>query len=166
MSDEKVAENTVVSVHYTGSFPDDDEVFDTSREGDPMTFLIGHKNMIPGFEAGVIGAAVGDEVEFTLEPADAYGDMEEGRVVSTPRDQFPEEMPLELGLQLVADIGGQPTPFTIIGFSDVEVKCDFNHPMAGKTLHFKVEIVDLRDATEDEIAHGHAHGPDGHHHDH
>ena len=164
MSDATVSENTVVTVHYTGTFPDDGEVFDTSRDKEPMTFLVGHKNMIPGFEAGVMGASVGDGVEFTLEPSDAYGDVEEGRVVSTPREHFPAEMPLELGLQLVADIGGHPQPFTIVGFSDVEVKCDFNHPMAGKTLHFQVDIVDIRKATEDELAHGHAHGPDGHHH--
>lgn len=154
-----IQENKIASVHYTGTFPDSGDVFDSSREGQPLPFLVGHKNMIPGFEAALMGAAVGETREFTLGPEEAYGELDETRVADLPREQFPTEIPLELGMQLMSDIG----PFRIVGITDDQVKCDFNHPMAGKTLHFEVEVVDVRDATEEELAHGHAHGPGGAH---
>ena len=156
----KIENDTVASVHYTGTFPDSGEEFDSSRGGDPLTFLVGHKGMIPGFEREILGATVGDSRSFTLEPEDAYGHPSDEMVAEVPRDQFPEEMPLDLGMTLMSDAG----PFRIVAITDDTVRCDFNSPMAGKTLHFEVEIVEVRAATEDELAHGHAHGPGGHHH--
>ena len=155
-----IENDTVASVHYTGTFPDSDEEFDSSREGDPITFLVGHKGMIPGFEAALMGAAVGDKKEFTLEPADAYGELTDEAIQDVPREMFPEDMPLELGSQLMSDAG----PFRIVAITETTVKCDFNHPMAGKTLHFECEVMEVRAASEEELAHGHVHGPGGHHH--
>ena len=157
-----IEQDTVASVHYTGTFPDSGEEFDSSRGGEPLTFLVGHKGMIPGFEREVMGAGVGDTRSFTLEPEDAYGMPSEENVAEVPRVQFPEEMPLELGMMLMSDGG----PFRIVAITDDTVRCDFNNPMAGKTLHFEVEVMDVRAATPDELAHGHAHGPGGHHHHH
>ena len=157
-----IEQDTVASVHYTGTFPDSGEEFDSSRDGEPLTFLVGHKGMIPGFEREVMGAEVGDTRSFTLEPEDAYGMPSEENVAEVPRVQFPEEMPLELGMMLMSDGG----PFRIVAITDDTVRCDFNNPMAGKTLHFEVEVMDVRAATPDELAHGHAHGPGGHHHHH
>jgi len=155
-----IGQDTVASVHYTGTFPDSGEEFDSSRGGEPLTFLVGHKGMIPGFEREVMGAGVGDTRSFTLEPEDAYGMPSDENVAEVPRVQFPQDMPLDLGMMLMSDGG----PFRIVAITDDSVRCDFNNPMAGKTLHFEVEVMDVRAATPDELAHGHAHGPGGHHH--
>ncbi len=157
-----IEQDTVASVHYTGTFPDSGEEFDSSRDGEPLTFLVGHKGMIPGFEREVMGAGVGDTRSFTLEPEDAYGMPSEEMVQEVPREMFPEEMPLDLGMTLMSDGG----PFRIVAITENTVRCDFNNLMAGKTLHFEVEVMDVRAATADELAHGHAHGPGGHHHHH
>ena len=157
-----IEQDTVASVHYTGTFPDSGEEFDSSRDGEPLTFLVGHKGMIPGFEREVMGAGVGDTRSFTLEPEDAYGMPSEEMVQEVPREMFPEEMPLDLGMTLMSDGG----PFRIVAITENTVRCDFNSLMAGKTLHFEVEVMDVRAATADELAHGHAHGPGGHHHHH
>lgn len=153
----------VASVHYTGTFPEDSEVFDTSEGRDPLTFLVGHRNMIPGFEEEMIGAKVGERRTFTLEAARAYGERREELVGAIERDQFADveaEVPLEVGMQLLSDNG----PFTITEVRETEVEVDFNHALAGRSLTFSVEVVELRAASEEEMAHGHAHGPGGHHH--
>ena len=155
-----IEQDTVASVHYTGTFPDSGEEFDSSRGGEPLTFLVGHKGMIPGFEREVMGAKSGDSRTFTLEPDDAYGMPSDELVQEVPREMFPEDMPLDLGMMLMSDGG----PFRIVAITDNTVRCDFNNPMAGKTLHFEVEVMDVRASTPDELAHGHAHGPGGHHH--
>ncbi|MDP6011468.1 MAG: peptidylprolyl isomerase [Candidatus Poseidoniaceae archaeon] len=158
-----MSENVVASVHYTGTLADD-EVFDSSEGKDPLTFLVGHQQMIPGFEQEMLGAAVGEQRTFTLEPDRAYGQRDEEGVIQIPREQFPEEMELEEGMMLVAEMGGNPAPFNIIAVSDETVTADFNHKLAGQTLTFSVEVVELRMATDEELSHGHVHGPGGHHH--
>ena len=155
-----IENDTVASVHYTGTFPDSEEVFDSSREGEPITYLVGHKSMIPGFEREMMGAAVGETRTFTLAPEDAYGELTDDAVQEMPRKEFPEEIPLDLGMTLMSDAG----PFRIVALTESTVKCDFNHPMAGKSLHFEVEVMEIRDASEEELAHGHVHGPGGHDH--
>jgi|TARA_B100001741_G_C16506278_1_gene577293 FKBP-type peptidyl-prolyl cis-trans isomerase SlyD len=153
--------NTVVTVHYTGTFPDSGEMFDTSRQGDPLTFLVGHRQMIPGFEREIMGAKTGESRSFTLEPEDAYGHPSDALVQEVPRSMFPEGMPIDLGMMLMSDAG----PFRIVAITDSTIKCDFNPPMSGKILHFDVEVVGVRAADESEIAHGHVHGPGGVQHD-
>lgn len=168
MSD-KVAENTVASVHYTGTLPDSGEVFDSSEGRDPLTFLVGHRQMIPGFEANLMGAAVGERHEFTLTAEEAYGERDDEAVLQIPRDNFAQleqedGAALEIGMQLVAQMPHGPAPFTITELTEETVTADFNHALAGESLTFSVEVVELREASEEEIAHGHAHGPGGHHH--
>ena len=153
----EIENDTVVTVHYTGTFPDSGQMFDTSKGGEPLTFLVGHRGMIPGFERGLMGAKAGDERSFTLEPEDAYGHPSEALVQEVPREMFPAEMPIDLGMMLMSDAG----PFRIVAITDSKVKCDFNPPMAGKTLHFDVEVIGVRPADESEISHGHVHGPGG-----
>ena len=169
MSDLKVAENVVASVHYTGTLPDTGEVFDTSEGRDPLTFLVGHRQMIPGFEEELMGAVQGERREFTLEPERAYGPRDEDAVLEIPRENFGqlEEMggpPLEEGMTLVAQMPHGPAQFVVVALTDETVTADFNPPMAGKSLTFSVEVVEVREASEEELAHGHAHGPGGHHH--
>ncbi|MEC9089790.1 MAG: peptidylprolyl isomerase [Candidatus Thermoplasmatota archaeon] len=154
----KIEKDTVASVHYTGTFPDSGEEFDSSKGGDPLTFLVGHGGMIPGFERELMGASPGENISFTLEPEDAYGMPSDALIQEVPREMFPEDMPIDLGMMLMSDAG----PFRIVAITDNTVRCDFNPPMAGKTLHFEVEVMEVRAATDEEVAHGHVHGPDGH----
>ena len=158
-----VEQNSVVSVMYTGTFPESGEVFDSNVNQQPLVFLVGHGNMIEGFEQEMLGAAVGEAREFTLTPERAYGHRDDAAVQSVPRSQFPEGTELEAGAVLGAQSDQGPIQFTVIEVGDEFVTVDFNHQMAGQTLHFTVEVIEIREATSDELAHGHAHGP-GHHH--
>ncbi len=155
----KIENNKVAMVHYTGTLPENGEVFDSSAGREPLTFLVGHKNMIPGFERELMGASVGDKVEFTLSADEAYGEHNPDAIQKVPKDMFGDITP-EIGMTLMSDMG----PFRVTEISDDVVTVDFNHALAGKSLTFNVEVVEIRDATEEEIAHGHAHGPGGHHH--
>jgi|TARA_B100001013_G_scaffold281556_1_gene181561 FKBP-type peptidyl-prolyl cis-trans isomerase SlyD len=158
-----VEQDSVVSVMYTGTFPESGEVFDTNVNQQPLVFLVGHGNMIEGFEQEMLGAAMGETREFTLTPERAYGSRDDANVQSIPRSQFPEGMELEVGMVLGAQSDQGPMQFTVVDVNDEIVIVDLNHQMAGHTLHFSVEVVEIREATSDELAHGHAHGP-GHHH--
>ncbi|HJM23438.1 MAG TPA: peptidylprolyl isomerase [Candidatus Thalassarchaeum sp.] len=159
-----VEQNSVVSVMYTGTFPDSGEVFDTNVNQPPLVFLVGHGNIIEGFEQEILGAAVGDVREFTLTPEMAYGHRDEAAVQPIPRSQFPEGMELEVGRVVGAQSDQGPVQFTVVEINDDIVIVDLNHQMAGYTLHFSVEIVEIREATSEELEHGHAHGPGHHHH--
>jgi FKBP-type peptidyl-prolyl cis-trans isomerase SlyD len=155
----EITDNKVVSVHYTGTLPENGETFDSSEGRDPLTFLVGHKNMIPGFERELMGAKVGDKVEFTLSAEEAYGEYNPDAIQEVPADMFGEITP-EVGMTLESDMG----PFRVTIVNEGSVTVDFNHALAGKPLTFNVEVVDIKDASEEEISHGHAHGPGGHHH--
>ena len=155
----KIDNNTVARVHYTGTLPDTGEIFDSSVDREPLAFLVGHKQMIPGFERELMGVAAGDKVEFTLSANDAYGEHNPDAIQKVPKDMFGDITP-EIGMTLMSDMG----PFRVTEIGDDVVTVDFNHALAGKSLKFNVEVVEIRDATEEEIAHGHAHGPGGHHH--
>jgi FKBP-type peptidyl-prolyl cis-trans isomerase SlyD len=166
MTENTVSGNMVASVHYKGTLPENGEVFDSSEGREPLTFLVGHKQMIPGFEEEIMGAKVGETREFTLSSDRAYGDRDNDAVMEIPREQFAQleqEATLETGMQLVAQMPHGPSPFTITSLTEETVTADFNHALAGQSLTFSVEIVELREATEEELAHGHVHRPDGHH---
>ena len=154
-----VEKDAVASVHYTGTLPESGEVFDTSEGRDPLTFLVGHQQMIPGFEEELMGAERGERRTFTLEPERAYGEKIAEAVQQIPAEMFGDITP-EPGMTLMSDVG----PFNVVSVDGDTVTVDFNHKLAGETLQFSVEVVDVRAATEEEIAHGHAHGPGGHHH--
>ena len=143
----KVEVNKVVSVHYTGSYTDG-EVFDTSEGREPLLFLVGHGQMISGFEQEMLGAEIGEKREFTLTPDRAYGERDEDAVQKVPRSQFPEEMAIEVGMVLGAQSEMGPIQFSVASVEDDSVTVDFNHQMAGKTLNFSVEVVDVRQAPE------------------
>ena len=154
-----VEKDAVASVHYTGTLPESGEVFDTSEGRDPLTFLVGHQQMIPGFEEELMGAEKGERRTFTLEPERAYGEKIAEAVQQIPAEMFGDITP-EPGMTLMSDVGS----FNVVSVDGDTVTVDFNHKLAGETLQFSVEVVDVRPATEEEIAHGHAHGPGGHHH--
>lgn len=154
-----VEANSIATVHYTGTLPGSGEVFDSSEGRDPLSFLVGHKQMIPGFEEELMGAEKGERRTFTLEPERAYGQKMEEAIQTIPKDMFGEIEP-EVGMTLMSDVG----PFNVTAVDGDTITVDFNHKLAGETLEFSVEVVDVRPASEEELSHGHAHGPGGHEH--
>ncbi len=164
-----VEQDSVVSVNYTGTYPQTGEVFDSSEGRDPLTFLVGHKQMILGFEQEILGATVGETRKFTLTPDEAYGHRDEAATQDVQRSDFPDTVDVEQALEQGIPLGayneeGQPMQFRIVAIEGDIVKIDFNHPMAGETLNFSVDVVAIREATSEELEHGHVHGPGGHHH--
>lgn len=162
-----ITDGVVALFHYTLT-GDDGEVLDSSRErGQPLPYLHGAHNIVPGLENELAGKAVGDTLKVTVAPEQGYGPHNGMDPQPVPRGEFPTEIPLQAGVQIMAQgPDGQPFPLWIHHADDEHVFLDSNHPMAGKTLHFDVEIMRIRAATDDEKAHGHPHGPDGtaHHH--
>jgi FKBP-type peptidyl-prolyl cis-trans isomerase SlyD len=154
-----VEANAIATVHYTGTLPGSGEVFDSSEGRDPLSFLVGHKQMIPGFEEELMGAEKGERRTFTLEPDRAYGQKMEEAIQTIPKDMFGDITP-EVGMTLMSDVG----PFNVTAVDGDTITVDFNHKLAGETLEFSVEVVDVRPASEEELSHGHAHGPGGHEH--
>ncbi len=158
----KVADGQVISMDYTLKV--DGEVIDTSEGREPLEFLQGAGNIIPGLEKELYGMEVGESKQVTIEPEDAYGPVYAEAFVDVPRESFPENIPLEIGTELqVMGPDNQPLYARIAAIGEENIKLDLNHPLAGKTLHFDVKIVGVREATSEEQAHGHAHGA-GHHH--
>ncbi|MEN8256379.1 MAG: peptidylprolyl isomerase [Thermodesulfobacteriota bacterium] len=133
-----------VSVHYTGTF-EDGEVFDSSQGREPLSFEVGAGQMIQGFDHAVVGMKEGESKKITLAPEEAYGPRNEELLVDIPSANFPEDMKLEVGMMLqLTNQQGQPVPATVAEINDESVKMDVNHPMAGKTLNFDIEIVEVK----------------------
>lgn len=155
----EVADDVVVSIEYTLTV--DNEIVDSTEGDEPLHFLQGHQNIIPGLEHELSGMKIGDNKKVLVPPAEAYGDIDPENVVDVPRAEFPQEIPLETGTELeVKNADGEVLSATIAEVNSDTVKLDFNHPLAGKELSFDVTIVDLRQATEEELAHGHVHYED------
>lgn len=138
----KAAIGDTVKVHYTGTL-EDEQVFDSSEGRDPLEFTLGSGEVIPGFEEAVVGMSPGDEKEATLDPDEAYGKRREDLVFSVGRDQLPDELEPERGQRLEMRQGDQTFPVVITGVSDSEVELDANHPLAGRELTFRIELVEI-----------------------
>lgn len=159
-----VAPGKVVSLHYTLRDPDGD-VIDSSDGGEPLAYLHGAGNIVPGLERQLAGKKIGDKLAAVVPPEEGYGVPEGPGPQAVPRASFPDDVELEEGLQFFArGPGGETIPLWVVEVDGDTVLVDGNHPLAGVTLHFDVEVVGLRDATADEQAHGHPHGEGGHHH--
>ncbi|GAA0708074.1 peptidylprolyl isomerase [Dokdonella soli] len=160
-----VEANKVVSFHYSVSDGGDVPV-DSSRErGEPLTVLIGHGNIIPGLEKALHGHAVGDRFAVSVAPGEAYGERRADFFQRVPKKYFEDAEHLQPGMSTVLQTKeGGPRMVVVqkVGSSVIDV--DLNHPLAGKTLAFDIEITDIRDATAEEISHRHAHGAGGHEH--
>ncbi|MCP1646796.1 MULTISPECIES: FKBP-type peptidyl-prolyl cis-trans isomerase [Pseudomonas aeruginosa group] len=160
----QIAANKAVSIDYTLT-NDAGEVIDSSAGGAPLVYLHGAHNIIGGLEKALEGKQVGDELDVTVEPADAYGEYSAELVATLTREMFEGVDELEVGMQFHASApdGGMQ----IVTIRDIEgddVIVDGNHPLAGQRLNFKVKVIDIRDASAEEVAHGHIHGEGGHHH--
>ncbi len=152
----QVSENKVVSFHYTLK-DDAGEVLDSSEGRDPLTYLHGAGNIIPGLEKALEGKDAGDHVEVSVAPEEAYGNRNDALVQSVPRSAFEGVDEILPGMQFQAQTPNGVQILTVVKVEDDTVVVDGNHPLAGKTLHFSVDITDIRDATAEELAHGHAH---------
>jgi FKBP-type peptidyl-prolyl cis-trans isomerase SlyD len=162
MSKDSVQNGVVVSMEYTLMV--DGEMIDSSEGHDPLEFLTGYGNIIPGLENEMIGMKVGDSKDVVVPPADGYGEYDEEAYLDVPKNQFPKDMPVEEGLELtVRDDSGQGRYARVESVEGETVRLNFNHPLAGDELHFNVKVVKLREPTAEELDHGHVH-QGGHHH--
>lgn len=164
----KIEKHTVPSVTYT--LVVDGEVVDMAEKEKPLSFIQGIGMMVPGFEKNLQGMSSGEEYEFTLQPEEAYGAYNEEAVVDLPIKTFEVDGEIKRDLLNVGQVvpmqdqNGNPLQGTVMEVNDEQVKMDFNHMLAGKELNFKGEILEVREATQAEIEHGHVHGPDDHQH--
>lgn len=151
----QVTKDIVVSMAYELSVNGNiEEAYDDSN---PIVFIYGHENIIPGLEKALTGMKIGDSKDVTVNPADAYGEIMAEAIIGVPRSQFPADIPLQVGTILeVKDNNGNPLTAHISEVKDDEVTLDFNHPMAGKTLNFMIKILDLRPGSPEEIESGQA----------
>lgn len=160
----KVEDGQVVAMDYTLRV--DGEIVDTSEGHEPLEFLQGGGNIIPGLERELYGMAVGESKQVVVAAVDAYGEFDQEALVEVPKGEFPAQIPLELGIGLeVHGQNGENLHGRISNIGEESVELDFNHPLAGKELHFDVTIAALREASDEELLHGHVHGDgDGHEH--
>lgn len=159
----QAAENSVVSMHYTLT-NNKGEVLDSSAGGDPLTYLHGSGNIIPGLEKALTGKQAGDKLKVTVEPTEGYGVHDPALVQQVPKRAFQGVPNIEPGMSFHAQSSQGPMRVTVTAVQGDMVTVDGNHPLAGETLNFEVEITEVRKATLEEISHGHVHGPGGHHH--
>lgn len=159
----QVAKDKVVSIDYTLTNARG-EVLDSSEGGAPLPYLHGSGNIIPGLETALEGKDEGERVTASIPPEQAYGPRNEELVQSVPRDRFEGVENIAPGMEFQAKTEAGVHPVKVVAVDDDSVTVDANHALAGETLNFDIQIVEVRDATEEELAHGHVHGPGGHEH--
>lgn len=159
-----VAQNKVVQIHYTLT-NDSGEVLDSSSGGDPLAYIHGNGNLIPGLEKALEGKGAGDKLNVKVAPEEGYGAKDPSLVQDVPRRAFKGIDNIAVGMQFQADSNQGPRMVTVTRIVGDMVTVDGNHPLAGESLNFAVEITEVRDPSDEELSHGHVHGPGGHHHD-
>lgn len=159
-----IADKKVVHIDYTLK-TDDGETVDSSEGGEPLAYLHGAGQIVPGLEKALTGLVAGDKKDVTVEAAEGYGDRDPDGVFGIPRAAFPDATQLEVGASFVGeDEEGNSLPVRVVAFEGDNVVVDANHPLAGQRLHFHIDVRSVRDATAEELEHGHPHDGDGHHH--
>jgi FKBP-type peptidyl-prolyl cis-trans isomerase SlyD len=159
----QIAQDTVVSIHYTLT-DDAGETVDSSAGGDPLFYLHGNGNLVPGLENALEGKQAGDKIQVTVAPAQGYGEYDKQLVQRVPRRAFKGVADVKAGMQFQVNSDQGPRSVTVTNVAGDMVTVDGNHPLAGKNLNFAVEVMEVRQPSEEELAHGHVHGPGGHHH--
>jgi FKBP-type peptidyl-prolyl cis-trans isomerase SlyD len=154
----KVEEHAVVLIHYVLT-NNDKEVLDSSEGQDPLAYLHGTGHLIPGLEAQLLGKVAGDKLNVTVQPGDGYGEFNKELVQTVPSDVFEGVESIEPGMQFQTsnEDGSGGETITVVSVENDEVTIDGNHPLAGETLHFAVDIIEVREATAEELEHGHVH---------
>ena len=159
----QISDSKVVTLNYTLK-DDDGNLIDESKDGQ-FVYLHGAQNIIPGLEIALTDKTKGDKVSIRIEPKDGYGEYSESMIQNVDKAMFDVEQELEVGQQFHAQTpDGHMITVTIKAVEDDEITVDGNHPLAGVHLNFDVEIMDVRDASPEEVEHGHVHGPGGHQH--
>lgn len=159
----EIANQKVVTLRYRLT-DNDGEVIDESTDAEPLAYIHGAGGIIPGLEAALQGKKAGDSMKVTVSPGQAFGERDESLLRAVPRGTFEGVNDLQVGMQFQTDAGEGMEVVTVINIDGDQVTIDGNHPLAGVTLNFDVTVLGVRDATGEELAHGHVHGPGGHHH--
>jgi FKBP-type peptidyl-prolyl cis-trans isomerase SlyD len=159
----QISANKVVSIDYKLT-NNEGSVIDSSEGRGPLAYLQGHNNIIPGLENALEGKSVGDNLNVTVEPKEGYGERDDSLTQAVPRKMFENADEIQVGMQFQTQTEQGPHIVTVIAVDDENVTVDANHPLAGQTLNFDVSVVDVRDASAEEMEHGHVHGPDDHDH--
>ncbi len=159
----QIAQDSVALIDYTLT-NDEGDVIDSSAGGEPLAYLHGHQNIIPGLEKALVGKVVGDSLKVSIAPAEGYGELNPTLIEVVPKHLFSGVDQIEVGMQFHAQTGQGMQVITVTAVEGDEVTVDGNHPLAGQTLHFDVTIKEVRAASAEELEHGHVHGVGGHHH--
>jgi FKBP-type peptidyl-prolyl cis-trans isomerase SlyD len=159
----QIAADSVVLIHYTLK-DDHGKVLDSSAGGEPLAYIQGHGNLVSGLEKALEGKAQGNRIEVSLVPEEGYGTRNEALVQRVPKRSLQGAGEIRKGMQFQAQTDEGMRLFTVTTVVGDMVTLDGNHPLADQTLHFDVEVVEVRDATAEELEHGHVHGAGGHHH--
>ncbi|KFN47381.1 peptidylprolyl isomerase [Arenimonas composti] len=159
----QIAERTVASFHYTLT-DDDGKVIDSSAGNEPLAYLHGVGSIVPGLEKALEGRGVGDRFDVTVSPEEGYGTPNDMLIQEVPREAFQGIDEIEPGMAFQAQTPQGAISVTVTKVENGIVTVDGNHPLAGKNLHFAIEVVEVREASVEECLHGHVHGAGGHHH--
>jgi FKBP-type peptidyl-prolyl cis-trans isomerase SlyD len=167
----QITKNTVVSLSYVLKRDDaKGEIIEETKAGDPLVFLYGNGQMLPKFEEHLSTLKTGDTFEFTLASADAYGEMDQDAIIDLDKSIFEVEGKVDTEMLAIGNVipmrddQGHMLQGIVVSVGDDLVRMDFNHPMAGNVLHFAGNVVEVREASAEELSHGHVHGAGGHHH--
>ena len=159
----QIGDQKVVTLHYTLT-DNEGRVIDKSEDGS-FAYLHGASNIIPGLEDALAGKSAGEEMSVSVLPEQAYGVRDESMLQQVPKNMFEDTSQIAVGTQFHAQgPNGEMLVVTVMEVEEEHVVVDGNHPLAGVELNFDVKIIDVRDASEEEVEHGHVHGPEGHHH--
>jgi FKBP-type peptidyl-prolyl cis-trans isomerase SlyD len=159
----QIGDQKVVTLHYTLT-DNEGRVIDQSEDGS-FAYLHGASNIIPGLENALSGKSAGEELSVAVSPEDAYGDRDESMLQQVPKNMFEDTSQIAVGTQFQAQgPNGEMLVVTVMEVQEEHVLVDGNHPLAGVELNFDVKIINVRDASAEEVEHGHVHGPEGHHH--
>lgn len=159
----EIQNGRVATIHYTLT-DDEGTVIDKSAPETPLAYLHGAGNIIPGLENALTGKQAGDKLNVDVAPEQGYGVHHPQMVQQVPRTAFPDDVQITPGMQFEAHGEHGPVVVMVTGIDDEHITVDGNHPLAGRNLHFAVEVAEVREPTEDERSHGHVHGPGGAHH--
>lgn len=159
----QIAQDSVALIDYTLT-NDAGDVIDSSAGGEPLAYLHGHQNIIPGLEKALAGKVAGDSLKVSIPAAEGYGEQNPALVEEVPRHLFQGVEQIEVGMQFHAQTGQGMQVITVSGVNGDTITVDGNHPLAGQTLHFDVTVKEVRAASQEELDHGHVHGVGGHHH--
>ena len=159
-----LGQNKVVTMNYTLK-DDQGNIIQTTNNSRPFQFLSGNQQILPKLESEIDAMIIGSKKNVKIAAAEAYGEYSEQAIQQVKKESFPADVDLKVGMEFVANSPeGHQMPFVIKNIKNEEITVDFNHPLAGMDLEFDVELIDIRNATPEEMQHGHVHSPDGHHH--